>query len=255
MRRIPEGQTELVPAMQVLTRCPLFKGLEREGMLAFSGLARTHVFAEGSEVYAEGDVSDGLWILAKGRVRLHHADAAGRYHVVRFHAAGSILNLAAVIDGRPLTTTASTLDEVVAVCIPSEELLAMGRRYWAVIGNAMNLLCLEIRQRDVASAVGALKDARGRIICVLLQMVREFGVPVNGGIRIDYQLSRQDIAEQAGVRVETAVRALSELRSLGAVQTNNQFLDILDVDTLRKETECADCELDCAVFNQKLVGV
>jgi CRP/FNR family transcriptional regulator, cyclic AMP receptor protein len=255
MIRHPAGQDELVPALQVLSRCKLFQGLEREGLLAFAGAARTHVFRAGTDLYAEGDVSNGLWVVAKGRVRLHHADSAGQYHVVRFHAAGSILNLASAIDGRPLATAATALNDVVALYIPRDELLDIGRRHWAATRNALNLLCLEIRQRDVAAAVGALKDARSRIICSLLQMAREFGVWTGTGVRIDYQLSRQDIAEQAGIRVETAVRALSDLRTLGMVETEDQIVELLDVAALRDINECSTCELDCAVFNREPVPV
>ena len=119
--------------------------------------------------------------------------------------------------------------------------------------RACDLLCLERRLGDVASAVGALNDARGRLVCSPLQMAREFGVSTGSGVRINYQLSRQDIAEQAGVRVETAVRALSDLRGMGMIRTEEQIVELLDVAGRRDVAECAKCELDCSVFNRRPV--
>jgi CRP/FNR family transcriptional regulator len=109
-------------------------------------------------------------------------------------------------------------------------------------------LCIELRQRDISNAIAALRDARGRICCALLQLLREYGTTVNGAHRIDYRLTRQDIADRSGVTLETAIRVLSEFQRRGIIRTQSQVIDILNLPMLKQIAECRDCQFDCSVF-------
>jgi CRP-like cAMP-binding protein len=127
----------------------------------------------------------------------------------------------------------------------------LARSYPVTIRNAIDMLCLEVRQRDITTAIASLKDARGRIGCSLLQLARQFGVPDGRGIRIDYPLTRQHIADRSGVTVETAIRVLSELQQQAVVQTENQIIRLLDVERIREDVSCDGCQFECSVFAQR----
>jgi CRP-like cAMP-binding protein len=116
------------------------------------------------------------------------------------------------------------------------------------------LLCREVRQRDIVTAIGSLKDARGRIACCLLQLAREFGVREGQTIRIAYRLTRQDIADRAGVTIETAIRVLSEYQQQGIIRTQSQIIEILDVPRLQEPPQCGECQFDCSVFARPAVS-
>ena len=234
--------------VEALASCFLLYGVPKPEIERIADVVGVHHVPANTDVFVEGDPCRGLWILARGRVRLYHSAADGRQRVVSFFMPSSTLELGAALDGRPFSATATTLEDSVLIFVPRREVLEVGRRHRATIKNAVDLLCLEIRQRGIVSAIATLKDARGRVGCALLQLARQYGVPTRDGIRIDYRLSRQDVADRAGVRLETVIRILSDMTRQGILRTRNQFIEITDIEGLRVPTACDECQFDCSVF-------
>lgn len=202
------------------------------------------------DVFEEGQPSNGLWILAKGRVRLHHAARDGRHLAIGFFEAGAALQLGDALEGRAYTAGATALDDSVLVCLSRPVLLAiLGAR--PLFGrNLLHQLCVELGRRDVAASIAALLDASGRIRCSLVQLLHQFGEPITGtrGGRIAYRLTRQDIADRSGVTLETAIRVLSQLQHQGLVTTRSQILEIADIPAFKAASGCVECQFDCSVF-------
>jgi CRP/FNR family transcriptional regulator len=152
------------------------------------------------------------------------------------------------MDGRKHGSSAVAIEDSTLVYVPRATLTNLGRVYPITIRNVIDQLCLELRQQDISTAITSLRDARGRIGCTLLQLAREHGTPIPGGKRIDYRLTRQDIADRSAVTLETAIRVLSNLQRSGAIRTNQQVIEIVDLAGLERLTECDSCEFDCSVF-------
>lgn len=250
--RAPESSTgrraESGRLVSVLERCPLLTGLERCEVEEIAALCRFQPFPAQTDIFIEGQACDGLWVLASGRVRLYHSAADGRQHVVSFRGESSPLELGSALDGRAYTATATALEDCVLVYVPKAVLSHLARNYPVTVRNTIEQLCLELRQRDIATAVATLKDARGRIGCTLLQLARQYGQRLPDGVRIGFRLTRQDIADRSGVTIETAIRVLSDLQRQGVLRTQAQVIDILDADRLQHPTNCGVCQFDCSVF-------
>lgn len=238
-----------VPIIELLRTCPLVFGVDDDGLDQLSALCTVVTFAAKEQIFAEGETDQGLWILVSGRVRLYHSDADGRQLVVGFPGPDAPLDLAAALDGRPHTVSAVTLEqcEVLFVPPPARALIAQHDPQ-TVLRNTMRQLCRDLRQRDISHAVGSLRSARGRIACTLLQLARQYGVREGRRIKIEYRLTRQDLADRSGVTLETSIRVLSELQRRGVVLARTREIEILDQTELEAWSECADCELDCSVF-------
>jgi CRP-like cAMP-binding protein len=234
--------------LAALRKFPLVAGLSTEEVAEIAARCSLVHVAAHQRVFDEGERSKGLWVITSGRIRLLHLMADGRQHVVGFRAPTNALDLSSALDGRPYSATATALEDSELVLVPRDLLAELGQRYPITVRNAIDLLCLEVRQRDITTAVAALKDARGRIGCALLQLARQFGDPNGAGIRINYRLTRQDIADHAGVTVETAIRVMSELQQREVIRTESQVIDLLDVEHIRGLTSCEDCQFQCSVF-------
>jgi hypothetical protein len=116
--------------------------------------------------------------------------------------------------------------------------------------NIIDQLCIELRQLDIATAVATLKDARRRVYCAILRLAQQFGIrTASGSLRIDYRLTRRDVADVSGVTLETAIRVLSDLQHRGIVRTESQLIEILDIEGLEHPSACADCQLSCGMID------
>ena len=245
---MPDDTESPSQTLAALQRFSLVAGLSPEEIADIAGQCSILRVPAHRRVFEEGEYSRGLWIITSGRVRLQHLMADGRQHVVAFRAPTNVLDLSSALDGRPYSATATTLEASEIVLVPRELLGNLGQRHPSTVRNAIDLLCLEVRQRDIATANAALKDARGRIGCALLQLACQFGIARGDGISIDYRLTRQDIADRVGVTVETTIRVMSELQQQGLIRTESQLIDLVDVEQIRDLIGCEDCQFKCSVF-------
>jgi CRP/FNR family transcriptional regulator len=239
--------------LATLESCELLRGLTSQELASVAEAARVYAFPAQSDIFAEGQPCDGLWILGAGRVRLYHSAPDGRQQVVSFRAPPAVLELVPALDGDRFTATATTFEESTLVFLPRIALVPLARLHPVTAGNVIRQLCLELRQRDISAAVTGMKHARGRITCAILQLARQYGVPVGHvGFRIAYRLTRQDIADRSGVTLETAIRVLSDLQRQGVIRTQSQIIEIVDMQGLRHPTDCDVCQFDCSVFAPSL---
>jgi CRP/FNR family transcriptional regulator len=241
------GESERLVA--ALARCALLSGIPVEQLEEVAAVCATATIAAQEHVFAEGDPCGGLWVIAAGRVRLYHSDSQGRQQVVSFRGPSDLLELAPALDGRAYSASALTLEECDLVYVSRATLASLGQRFPVTIRNTLEQLCTEVRQRDIATAIASLRDARGRVICTLVEMANQYGVRTEGGgVGIDFRLTRQDIADRSGVTLETSIRVLSDLQRRELVRTRAQSIEIVAIEGLRSLGECGECELDCSVF-------
>lgn len=237
----------------IVDMCPLFAGLARSERESLAAAGRLRRVPAGKALFVEGERSDSLWVLGSGAVKLHHTNEAGNEYVLGFPRPGAPLVVWALLDQRPFTATATTLTEVSALVIDRADFLDAVRHHPGIAARIINELCVQLRQRDIGAGVGALRDARGRLACRLLQVARQYGAAAEQGTAIAYPLTRRDLARATGVTFETAVRALSRLRREGVLDGSSQRLVIRDFHALRQVAGCPACLYDCSVFADQAV--
>lgn len=234
---------------EFLRGCPLVTGIDDQGLEQIAALCSVVTFNAREQIFAEGECDDGLWVLMGGQVRLYHSDSEGRHLVVGFPGPYSTLDPAA-LDGHPHTVGAMAVRRSQCLFVSQAARAVIVRRFPETVPNLMRQLSRDLRQRDVSHAVLFLRSARGRIACALLQLAMQYGVRQPGGVKIDYRLTRQDIADRAGVTLETSIRIVSDLQRRGAITTRAQRIEILDEAELESWSRCNDCDLDCSVFRE-----
>jgi CRP-like cAMP-binding protein len=71
-----------------------------------------------------------------------------------------------------------------------------------------------------------------RIAHALLRLAGQAGKPVGSGIRIDFPISRQDVAEMTGTTLHTVSRTFSAWEEQGIVESGRQKITIRKPDAL-----------------------
>lgn len=204
--------------------------------------------APGEQLFAEGEAAAGLWFVTAGRVRLSRRDTRGREIVTAFQGPGAALDLAAALDGHAHSATAVATDATELLFVSRAQLVtmlddpALRARLYGLIGR-------EMRQRDVLMRVLYTKKAQARVYCSLLHLAQCFGIGEGGAAAISGALRRQDIADLTGIRIETAIRIMSDLEKRDIIHTANQEIRLLDREQLMVLNGCLTCRCDCSVFD------
>lgn len=235
--------------VSTLARSPIFSRLSTEQLRSVVSDSRSVTLNRQAQIFEEGTRSLGMWVVAWGKVRLQRYGVEGRQHILGFRGAGAILEMSSGIDGRAHMSSATTVEPTHLLLIPRSELQEICRLIPNAMQIALDQLCLEVRQRDIALTVAVMKDGKARIACLLLRMAREFGVGDKGALSIGTRLTRSDIAGCSGIALETASRIMARLERLDILRTQAQVVHINDLSRLADVAGCDDCPLDCSVFN------
>lgn len=192
---------------------------------------------KGSVIFREGDRPTGLFCIHKGKVKITKLTDSGREQVVRLVKAGEMLGYRALFAGEEYTATATALEDC-EVCQLSKD-----RFYELMTANPeFNKAILQLLARDIRRAEDNWTDqnqkgAKARVAEALLQLHRKFGVEADGKT-LSVALSRQDIADLAGVATETAIRALSYFdheRILELQGKSISFLNIRNLESISQD--------------------
>ncbi len=222
--------------VQVARTVPLFRALSEDEWEAIAPLLHGHCYPKDSYLFFQGDPPDALYILWIGRVKLVRHTDHGRDVVMEVLGPGQLLGEMAVLDGRPYSTTAQTLEEVAVVAIPRNDFFSILGRYPKISMGIISELSRRLRLSSELVRSLAVDRVEQRIARTILRLADLAATSYPGqenAILIDLPLTRQDIAEMTGTTVETAIRVMSRFRKRGMISSVRGRILITDQDALR----------------------
>lgn len=247
------SDTEMLAArVATLQSCALFSGLNISALTEIARASEIRPVRARRTLFEEGDQCEGLWIVAKGHARLHHTDFDGRQFVMKFCEPGEAIQLSPAVDGGTHGLGGTAQEDSVFLLIPAAVIHGAIQTNPEFAQKTINALCLILRRVNVGATTREFLDAPSRIRCALIRFAYEYGVRSAGGVRIDYRLTRQDIADCVGVTVETAIRVLSQMQHDGVLTSDDaRLIEIPDFEGLQRSAGCDSCQFDCrAIFNR-----
>ena len=73
----------------------------------------------------------------------------------------------------------------------------------------------------------ATQQVEQRIACAILRLINHTGRKVDGGIEIDFPITRQDLSEMTGTTLHTVSRMLSAWEKQGLVSSARKRITVL----------------------------
>jgi len=198
--------------------------LRREG--------RTRRFRTGATLFHEGDDSDWIGLVVKGRVKISCFGSDGRERLVAVVGPGELLGELSAIDGDTRSATATALEPLDAAVLTAEEFVQFLRRDPEATLGLLRSVIGRLRDSDRRRVeLGAL-DTVGRIARLLVELAERYGEESNGSIRIHLPLSQEELAGWAGASREAVVKALRKLRARGWIETGRREIRVIDLPAL-----------------------
>lgn len=160
----------------------------------------------------EGDLSDSLYILLMGRVKLYSSAENGREIVITELSPGEYFGELS-LDGAPRSLSAQALEPVRCCVVPGAEL----RQFLADEPDfawhlTQKLMRMTRRLTEQVKSL-ALQDVYGRVVRLLVEASDEVG----GERIVRHRLTQQDIADRVGSSREMVNRIMKELAAGGYV--------------------------------------
>lgn len=201
---------------------------------AFQELLHRFLYQPRQIVFYEGHESLGLYVLCSGKVKLTSSSKRGHQRNVSIVGAGELIERSGFCEGMVHAVTCETLE-------PSQVCFIERKPYLELLGKnppqAIELLQIVSRedQREKIS-LGRLPFCKSdeRLAAVLLDLGARFGKQESEGVKLEIRLTREELAELAGVAPETLIRLLSRFKKEKLVATSGREITLLNSERLTK---------------------
>ena len=208
--------------------------LEGDDLAEFQNIKHSIEYEPHQTVFYEGHSCLGLYLLCRGKVKLTRSSVRGQRRIVRILGSGELIEKHVFVERALHEATCETL-EPVQVCIIDKE------RYLAVIHRNPQLAIKLIQLLSNEHGVNmdqldqfTFKAARERLAGLLLELGDRFGKKSADRVQVGLALKREEIAEMAGITVETAIRLLSVFRNEGLLAIEGRDITLLNPDRLAR---------------------
>lgn len=186
-------------------------------LAALGERGEVRIFARNERVISEGELSDCLYVLVSGELKVYTQDERGRELIYNVLRAGELFG-ELFLDGDVRSASVSALTE--AHCIVVDQALTHGliRSHPAFAEFLIRKLIARVRHATQLSKRLALNDVFERTVALLEQATQ-----LNNGARlIPAALTQQEIANRVGATREMVNHVIGELTRGGFLERNEK---------------------------------
>lgn len=200
----------------------------------FQKIKRSLQFEPHQTAFYEGHACLGLYLLCTGKVKLTRSSARGQRQIVRILGRGELIEKHAFRENALHEVTCETMEPSQICIIDKERYLSFIQRNPQQAIKLIQLLSNELRRNMDQLDEFTFKTARERLAGLLFEMSKRFGKVGNEGMLVGIPLKREEVAEMAGITVETAIRMLSMFRNEKLIALDGRTITLLNPDRLAR---------------------
>jgi CRP/FNR family transcriptional regulator len=187
----------------------------------------------GHKVFETGAKFNALYAIRSGVFKSSSIFPDGREQVTGFQMAGEIMGLDGIVHGYH-TSNATALEDS-EVCVMNYDFLeVMSREITELQRHIHKILSREIlSDHGVMLLLGSMR-AEQRLAAFLLNLVKRLHVRGFSSSELILRMTREDIGNYLGMKIETVSRALTKFIEDGVIEVNRRHVRILKMDVLKK---------------------
>jgi len=218
----------------ILRSAPLFSALDEEAANALRASMVEVSLERGQVLFHEGDRGDRLYVVTSGKVKLRRTSADGRENVLAIIGPGEMFGELSIFDPGPRSSTAAAITDLTLLELGQAEVRAWLVDRPAVAESLLHQLAQRLRHASETMADLVFTDVPGRVAKALLELARRFSRPEGDHVRVDHDLTQEELAQLVGASRETVNKALADFAARGWIRLDARSVILLDVDRLTR---------------------
>lgn len=214
-----------------------FDALPPEGRAPLLARGDRRRLRRGSTLFVEGDASDRVFLLLRGRAKIFTTDQSGREAVLAIRGPGDLLGELSAVDGGARSASAAALEPVELLSIPGAAFRSALADEPGLAHVLLTVVVARLRDSDRKRAEFGGADATRRVARRILELATRYGeAQADGTVAVTLPLSQEDLAAWTGSSREAVSRAVGDLRRAGLVETGRRTVSVLDAAGLRRRS-------------------
>ncbi len=205
-----------------------FCNLSAKALQSFKAIKITNSYPKGARLFIEGQPSEGVFMLCRGRAKLTTHSRNGKALILRVAVPGEVLGLSATVSDFVHETTAEAIEPCQVNFVGKSDFCRFLNQNADAGMNAIQQLS---RQYNTAHAqiraIGLSSCVADKLAKLLLEWSKN-AISNNGSVHMKVTFSHEEIAEMIGSSRETVTRALKDFRERGLIEIRGSDLYIKD---------------------------
>ena len=219
---------------EVLTKAPLFAGLDDENAMALSSAMGSLRLSKGEVLFHEGDTEDRLYVVVAGKIKLGRSGSAGRENLLAILGPGQMFGELSLFDPGPRSSTATAVTACEIRTLEHDELMTWLTGHPEVAHGLLGQLAARLRRANDVVADLVFSDVPGRVAKQLLELARRFGDKRDDGVHVHHDLTQEELAQLVGASRETVNKALADFAARGWIRLEPRSVTLLDVERVER---------------------
>lgn len=182
----------------------------------------------GEAVFEQGAAADQFYVLLHGRLKVTQVTPDGQQVIVRVVNPGDLFGIAKALKRQDYPGTATAAAESLVLAWPMALWDTFLEDHPALAVAAMQTIGGRLQEAHTRLREMATEEVERRVAHAVLRLVQQSGRKEERGIRIDFPVSRQDIAEMTGTTLHTVSRILSAWETAELVEGGRQRILVRD---------------------------
>lgn len=194
---------------------------EQDDILRQASILR---LVSGAAVFEQGAPASKFYLLVHGRLKATQLTGDGQRVLVRVVNPGDLFGFVRALGLSSYPATATANRDSLVLAWPTSQWEPLLARHPGFALNTVQAIGERLQEAHVRFCELATEEVERRVAHTVLRLVQQSGRAEADGIRIDFPVTRQDIAEMTGTTLHTVSRILSAWEERGLVRGGRQKL-------------------------------
>lgn len=219
---------------------PLFRQMEPAALTRLLARATVRRVLQNEAIFEQGARAVAFYLLLHGRLKVSQVTSDGHQVMVRVVHPGDLFGFARALARPDYPGTARAAVESIVVSWPMTDWDAVVENNPRLAINAMQTIGQRLDEAHTRLREMSTQEVERRVAHVVLRLAEQAGRVEASGTRIDFPITRQDLAEMTGTTLHTVSRVLSSWESQGLVKGGRQKLTVVDAQGLSRIADPED---------------
>jgi len=208
----------------LLRNVPLFSVLTENQLELLTSVVSRKSFPRGTTIIAAGDMTDSLYVIISGRLKVMMSDDEGREVILAILGPNEYFGEMGLLDDHPRSASVVALEPCELLGLLKRDFKKCMAENFEMTTTVMRGIVKRLREADRKIGSLALMDVYGRVARLLLEMSET----IDGQKVVTKKLAKQDIAKMIGASREMVSRVMKDLQTGGFIEVRGGSIFLKD---------------------------
>ena len=217
-----------------LSRVPLFASSKPAHLSEIAHRLTTRNYRRGEVIFHQDDPGSALHVIKKGQVKISTISPEGEEAILALLTDGDFFGELSLLDGKPRSANAVAMEATQTLALQRHDLLDILSKHGEMVSDVLASLADRLRNTDHLLEDAVFLSLPARLAKRLLDLAEKHGVKTDSGLKIDLNLTQQELAAALGVSRVALNRQLGLLQDEGLVSLETRRIIIDRPDELSR---------------------